>query len=217
MRQIALLAKAYVPGGCCVAGIDVGDGRLRRILRAEGGEIPREQLFSARGTPMRLGDVIAVEECESVDVPAHMTEALVCRSEVKWELVRHLPARDLFKLCRPRRHKYLFYNKNTLVSQEELAQIPAEYYYSLMLAPAEQAALHIEEGDVRLSLTYNAIPYAGIRVANSELIDYAMTHYDLFDMESVDLNEKSLLLLAMSETPDEAGYYEKQLVGVLNP
>ena len=215
MRQIALLARACLADECWLAGIDMTDGRLRRLLYPGGAEIPREQLFLARGASVRVGDVIALEEVEETPPYPHVREALICLPGQRWELVRHLPPKELARLCRPRRHKYLFYNEEAQVSGAELQQVPQEYYYSLLLTPAEGAELYLEEGEIRFLLTYNGTPYRGLSVGNGEILDWAMTHYELFDMERIPLPERSLLLFGMADRPNGQGLYEKRLRAIL--
>jgi len=176
-KRIILLATSRKYGKYCVAGLDVGTGKLIRLITNDSGShyaIDASQMTYPDGSLAQKLDLIEAELTDR-SISYFQNENYIIRSSSKWQKLGTASLPEVLAKYNPLPCEHVFYDSTRRICKEKFANIPPEAICSLLLIRVEQAELVIQEGFGRrqamISFTYNGQRYPALPVTDLEFME----------------------------------------------
>ena len=171
-KRIVCLAISKMPGGRCVAGIEIKDGRrgnwIRLVSEAANGAIAKGDLLYQNRSVPKLLDVVRVPFLMAAPM-GHQTENWIVDTKYLWTKTGHVPWRNLDKLTDPIADLWTV-GHGTALKRNDMVGIAhaSTFDHSLRFVKLSGVRISVEDAfrtPVRAHFTYNGSPY-GLKVTD---------------------------------------------------
>ena len=217
--KFIVLACSYKHGGRCVAGIDLQNKRLIRLVSRDGATnyaIPKEECYLNNRSLVPL-DVIEVELVEKAPRNGAQTENYVVSSPLIKSFIGKAKEEDI--------KPYKFKSEKSpypFDSKDEFLNHGAYYYkdYSLCLVPAYSIILENvknAEGNDKTKASFDIYKYnkEKIRLTNYAVTDPSFMLFDGRNKIERTVIGKAWLLISLGQDDDSDNYY-KYVSGIID-
>ncbi|MDZ4182792.1 MAG: hypothetical protein U1B83_07950, partial [Candidatus Cloacimonadaceae bacterium] len=146
-KQLILLASSKKYGKYCVAGVDVSNGTMIRLISASSNAhfaVDPAQMTFSDGTMAQKLDLVEVE-CTDRSVSYFQSENWVLRQNSPWIKLRAASLDEVLRLHPPNQCEHVFYDRSRKLHRDRFMELNPRQIRSLLLIHPESCELLIQQ------------------------------------------------------------------------
>lgn len=194
---VAVLTMSSKNGGYCVAGVDVENGNLIRLVSDDigtHGALSCDDVKYQNGSRCKPLDVVQVPVIRAAPIE-YQPENVLVDTKKCWKKIKTILLKDILEIHPPEHHAFLLGDQDPSITEAEIKKVGL----SLILVKVSDLTIeHPHEKSTKAAFTYYNTRYNNISVTDPD-------YYDVQDHWHVG---NAVLVMSLPDIPYNGKYYK---------